>query len=169
MFGDRWSRHERFGPGSRRGTAFQKGDLKYVILELLREIPRHGYDIIRELEDRSRGLYKPSPGVIYPTLQMLEEMGYATSAEEEGKKIYSITDEGKKFLDEKGRSGGIGDRIKHHWGFKGFARMGDIMHEYHGIERLLGQGFRRLDDDKAERILGILSRTYEEINAVLSE
>jgi DNA-binding PadR family transcriptional regulator len=91
MFRDRIFHEERFFRGSRRGTSFQRGDLKYVILDLLKDKPRHGYDIIRELEERSYGFYKPSPGVIYPTLQMLEEMGYASSTEQEGKKVYSIT------------------------------------------------------------------------------
>src|SRR5204863_10191366 len=77
-----------------------RGDLKYVILELLRDQPRHGYDIIRALEERSRGTYRPSPGSVYPTLQMLEDLGYVTSSQEEGKKVYSITEEGRRYLGE---------------------------------------------------------------------
>lgn len=81
-----------------RESSFQKGDLKYVILDLIRDKPRHGYEIIRELEEKSHGLYTPSPETVYPTLQMLEEMGYASATERDGKKIYTITEEGLKFL-----------------------------------------------------------------------
>src|SRR6478609_2638378 len=92
------------GMGRRRGKAarfFEQGDLKYVILRLLDEKPRHGYDIIKELETRFGGSYAPSPGTVYPTLTMLEDMGYARVIPEEGgKKIYEITEEGRKYLAE---------------------------------------------------------------------
>ena len=81
-------------------TPFQKGDLKYVVLGLIKDKPRYGYEIIKALEEKSHGFYTPSPGVVYPTLQMLEEMGYASSAERDGKKVYTITEEGSKFLAE---------------------------------------------------------------------
>jgi DNA-binding PadR family transcriptional regulator len=80
---------------------FEQGDLKLVILRLLEEKPRHGYEIIKELESRSGGAYSPSPGTVYPTLTMLEDLGYARAVPEEGgKKIYEITDEGRKHLAE---------------------------------------------------------------------
>jgi DNA-binding PadR family transcriptional regulator len=80
---------------------FEQGDLKLVILRLLEEKPRHGYEIIKELEARSSGAYSPSPGTVYPTLTMLEDLGYARAVPEEGgKKIYEITEEGKKHLAE---------------------------------------------------------------------
>jgi DNA-binding PadR family transcriptional regulator len=85
----------------RGGRLFEQGDLKYVILRLLEEKPRHGYDIIKELESRFGGSYAPSPGTVYPTLTMLEDLGYARVVPEEGgKKIYEITDEGRKHLSE---------------------------------------------------------------------
>ena len=89
------------GPGHKRrgGRMFEQGDLKYVILRLLEEKPRHGYEIIKELEERSGGTYAPSPGTVYPTLQMLEDLGYArVTPQEAGKKIYEITDEGRAYL-----------------------------------------------------------------------
>ena len=91
------SRGGPFG-GSRM---FDQGHLKFVILRLLAEKPRHGYEIIKEIEDRFGGLYSPSPGTVYPTLTMLEDLGYATARPEEGgKKIYEITEEGRKHLAE---------------------------------------------------------------------
>ena len=85
----------------RAGRLFEQGDLKYVILRLLEEKPRHGYEIIKELEGRFGGSYVPSPGTVYPTLTMLEDLGYARAVPEEGgKKVYEITDEGRKYLAE---------------------------------------------------------------------
>jgi len=105
-----WKADTDFGPlffgisgrrsHKRGGRMFEQGDLKLVILRLLDEKPRHGYEIIKELEERSGGRYTPSPGTVYPTLTMLEEMGYAAAAEEGGRKVYSITDEGRKYLAE---------------------------------------------------------------------
>jgi DNA-binding PadR family transcriptional regulator len=86
----------------RAGRLFEQGDLKYVILRLLEEKPRHGYEIIKELESRFGGSYVPSPGTVYPTLTMLEDLGYARAVPEGegGKKVYEITDEGRKYLAE---------------------------------------------------------------------
>jgi DNA-binding PadR family transcriptional regulator len=170
MFRDRMFHEERFFRGSRRGTSFQKGDLKYVILDLLKDKPRHGYDIIRELEELSYGFYKPSPGVIYPTLQMLEEMGHASSIEQEGKKVYSITDEGLKFLENQSNiADDVRRQMKRKWSFKNIGRMVLIMREYHALEDLLGSGFRSLDAGKADQIRHILSRAYQEIESALQE
>ncbi len=83
------------------GRMFDQGDLKLVILRLLDEKPRHGYEIIKELEERSGGRYTPSAGAIYPTLTMLEDLGYAVATPEEGgKKVYEITDAGRAHLAE---------------------------------------------------------------------
>jgi DNA-binding PadR family transcriptional regulator len=170
MFRDRMFHEERFFRGSRRGTSFQKGDLKYVILDLLKDKPRHGYDIIRELEEMSYGFYKPSPGVIYPTLQMLQEMGYVSSTEQEGKRVYSITEEGLKFLENQSNiADDVRRQMKHKWSFKNIGRMIMVMREYHALEDLLGRGFRSLDADKAEQIRQILSQAYQEIESVLQK
>jgi DNA-binding PadR family transcriptional regulator len=92
----------RGGPGDmfRAGKMLADGDLKLITLALLAETPRHGYDIIKALEERSSGFYVPSPGVVYPTLTFLEEAGYAASAPEGAKKVFSITEDGQKHLAE---------------------------------------------------------------------
>lgn len=87
----------RFGEG---GRFFGRGDMKFALLEMLRERPMYGYEMIKVLEEKSGGFYTPSPGSIYPTLQMLEERGFVTSQEVEGKKVYSITEAGKALLEE---------------------------------------------------------------------
>ena len=78
----------------------RKGELKYLLLELLADEPMHGYEIIRRLEEESKGMYSPSPGSVYPTLQMLEDQGYVVSEELDGKRVYRITEEGRAFRKE---------------------------------------------------------------------
>lgn len=77
---------------------FDHGELRLVVLALIAERARHGYEIIKEIEDRVAGTYAPSPGVIYPTLVMLEELGHATVTEKNGKKSYTITSAGNVYL-----------------------------------------------------------------------
>ena len=79
---------------------FGAGDLRYVILQLISEKPSHGYEIIKSIEERLGGTYAPSPGVVYPMLTMLEEMGHASVVQEGSRKLYGITEEGKKALSE---------------------------------------------------------------------
>lgn len=103
----------RFGHGFRRGGSFgrhfdeggprqrqRRGDIKFVLLELLKDEPHHGYELIKALEQRSGGFYRPSPGMIYPTLQLLEEEGNLTSKMVDDKRVYSITEAGRKVLAE---------------------------------------------------------------------
>jgi DNA-binding PadR family transcriptional regulator len=149
---------------------FGQGDLKFVILRLLAEKPRHGYDIIKELEERSGGSYSPSPGTVYPTLVMLEDMGFARATpEESGKKIYSITPEGRAHLEE---HGGTVDDI--------FERMARVveglfdapMGEVHSAFRRAGKAAygtatRNVrDPELLRRVSEILDRAAREIEAL---
>jgi DNA-binding PadR family transcriptional regulator len=84
------------GAGMRAARMFASGDLQLIILALLSEKPRHGYDIIKELEERSSGLYTPSPGVVYPALTYLEEAGFAVSEADGNKKLFKITEAGSE-------------------------------------------------------------------------
>ncbi|MBQ1541898.1 MAG: PadR family transcriptional regulator [Caulobacteraceae bacterium] len=93
-FGGRGHGH---GPG-RRGRFFDQGDLRFVILQLISEKPAHGYEIIKEIEERLGGAYAPSPGVVYPTLTLLEELGYVTAEADGAKKLYTITEAGRQAL-----------------------------------------------------------------------
>jgi DNA-binding PadR family transcriptional regulator len=82
------------GGGMRTARVLASGDLQLLILLLLSEKPRHGYEIIKAIEEHSSGVYTPSPGMVYPALTYLEEMGYATASAEGTKKLFSITEEG---------------------------------------------------------------------------
>ncbi|HEX5377116.1 MAG TPA: PadR family transcriptional regulator [Phenylobacterium sp.] len=84
----------------RIGRLLEHGDLRFVILALVAEKPRHGYDVMRELEERTGGSYRPSPGVIYPTFSLLEDEGFVRpSGDEAGRKAYEITPAGKDALE----------------------------------------------------------------------
>ena len=98
--GGPFGRHH--GGGGRIGRMFGHGDLKLILLALIAEQPRHGYQLIRTIEEMFGGSYAPSPGAVYPTLTMLEEMGYATIDTSEGgtRKLYVVTDEGRAYLAE---------------------------------------------------------------------
>ena len=93
-----WGGHHRHGGGRRM---FEQGDLRFLILSLIAEKSSYGYELIKNIEERTGGAYAPSPGVVYPLLTMLEEMGFVTlSAEDGGKKLYAITDDGKAELEK---------------------------------------------------------------------
>ena len=104
-FARREHRHEdhQFGHGrhgGRSGRFFAHGDLRLVILHLIAEKPRHGYEIIKAIEEQAGGAYTPSPGVIYPTLTLLEELGHVTVSSSDGaKKLHTITPEGRSYLE----------------------------------------------------------------------
>jgi len=90
--------HMRGGRG-RMGRFFDHGDLKLVILRLIADEPRHGYELIKQIEEQAGGAYSPSPGVVYPTLTWLEEMGFVSAADAAGgRKLYTVTAEGEAHL-----------------------------------------------------------------------
>ena len=171
-----------FGGGRGRpfrgGRMFVQGDLKYVILRLLDEKPRHGYDIIKELEERSGGAYSPSPGTVYPTLTMLEDLGYARAREEDGKKVYEITDAGRAHLAEnRGTVDDIFERIAQFTA----GLFGEPMREVHQSMRDLGLAFkdvlretyanahRSSDPERIRRVREVLERAAREIEEIWRE
>jgi DNA-binding PadR family transcriptional regulator len=84
-----------------RGRAFEYGKLRFVVLQLIGEKPSHGYEIIKAIEDKTEGAYAPSPGVVYPTLTLLEDLGYiAAGANDDNRRLYKITAVGRKYLAE---------------------------------------------------------------------
>jgi DNA-binding PadR family transcriptional regulator len=170
MFRDRIFRGEKFFHGPWRESPFQKGDLKYVVLGLIKDKPRYGYEIIRALEERSHGFYTPSPGTVYPTLQMLEEMGYASALERDGKKVYTITEAGLQFLaDRKDFADEVKDQMKRHWNPENIDTLAQVMGEFGDLARMMGRRGRHANPDKMRRIRGVVSRAYQEIKAILEE
>ncbi len=88
------------GGNFRVGRMLASGDLRLVALYFIEQQPRHGYDLIKAVEERSNGVYSPSPGIVYPALTYLEEAGFVTSAVDGNKKLYTITQEGKSHLED---------------------------------------------------------------------
>ena len=177
MFGRRkgffgWGPGRGFGFDPRRGRVFEKGDLKYVILDLLKDQPSHGYEVIRALEGRFRGFYSPSPGSVYPTLQLLEDLGYVSSTQQDGKKVYEITDEGRKFLEENKRSvEDIWGRVGGGWDPEIAAELHEMRHDLAGLGRLFGREMHagRLNREKLRRIREVIAGAAREIEEILDD
>lgn len=153
------------GRGPRRGF-FRSGEVRLALLSLLDEAPGHGYDLMKRLEERSGGLYKASAGTIYPVLQQLEDEGRVRSAEEDGKKVYRITDAGRAEVREADeRVSGIWNRADRwkEWG----CRMGpDTVEVAMSVGRLAKSAFGAgsTTQETADRVVEILNRARREID-----
>jgi DNA-binding PadR family transcriptional regulator len=166
-----------FGPGShfhdlhdikRRDRMVERGDFKYLILDLLKDKPAHGYEIIRALEERFHGFYSPSAGSVYPTLQMLEDLGYVTSGETSGKKVYTITDEGNKYLvEQKDCVDHIKFRMADFWNVADRREIHDIVHELRGLGQTVVHRARDLNSDQWARIRDVVHKASQEIEAII--
>ncbi len=159
-----------FGPRARSARGRQRfgrrGDLKYVILSLLDDQPMHGYEIIRRLEEDSGGMYSPSPGSVYPTLQMLEDQGCVISDQQEGKRVYRITDEGRALLVKHGdRVSEFTDRFSDFTDRFSTGGMGDLTRSF---VRLAQVSFERAtrkaaDPEALGKLQEILERATREV------
>jgi DNA-binding PadR family transcriptional regulator len=154
--------------GRRRWRWFESGDLKYVILELLRDKPRHGYEVMKALEERMHGCYSPSPGSVYPTLQWLEDEGLVRSRDVDGKKIYEITDAGIRFLEEhKDTVEDIFDRVREAVDEVLGGGMTDLNQAVGRlVRRVYRAGWRAKSEEVRQRIADILRRAAEEVDAL---
>ena len=164
-----WGRKGRHHRG-RMGRVFEQGDLKYVILRLLEEKPRHGYEVIKALEDRFGGAYSPSPGTVYPTLTMLEDLGNAkANTDEGGRKVYSITPEGSAYLKEHSTTvDSIFDRIAQF--MEGFldTPMMEVNSAFRRVAKSAYSTASRHVNDKAklEKVRDALARAAAELEAL---
>lgn len=182
-----------FGPGGHGPRMFGRGDLKYALLDLLRERPKHGYEMIKDLEDRSGGFYTPSAGAIYPTLQLLEDRGWVTAQTAEGKKVYAITDEGRAALTEHQERAGAfegpgfggpgfegpefaGPEFGRHRHGGPFGRqmrpeLRELRHESMEVARLMRAAVLASggDPERLKRLRQIVARTRGELDAFLGQ
>ena len=164
MGGDRGRYRE-----GRVGRFLEHGDLRFVVLALLSEQPRHGYELIKELEDRTGGAYRPSPGVIYPTLALLEDEGFIRPVEAEGgRKLFDVTDSGKEAL-EQNRAGvdAVFGRMEE--ASRGSRRAGPrLTRAMTNLGMALGERMRRGDitDAQIDRIISMIDDTAAAIEKV---
>ena len=154
------------GRGRGRRQMFEAGEIKFVILRLLKEKPRHGYEVIKALEERMAGCYTPSAGTVYPTLQMLEDQGYVHGVDQGGKKVYEITPEGERYLEEhRDLLDEIVDRVRETVrDFTGGA-IGELQGEFARLARsTFRHAWRRGPDDPAvKRVAEILKQAADDI------
>ena len=174
MFGGHFHDFDRHAnPFERHSRLFKKGDMKYVILELIKDKPAHGYEITQSLEERFHGLYSPSAGSVYPVLQLLEDMEYVTSNVTEGKKVYTITESGKKFLeDQKETTDEIKGRLRGFWGAENREYLNDVrvtMNYASDISQLIRRIAVRKNPAKVERVNAILAKTLKELEQIYQE
>ena len=165
--GDAFGGWDGLRGGGRRGGGrmFGHGDLKLLLLALIEQQPRHGYELIRMIEDMFHGQYTPSPGAIYPTLAMLEDMGYASVENEAGnRKLYAITDEGRAFLDENRAAVDAANARTEH-SARLAAKMAAPMRVRKAMHALKHALLMRTSWDRAEaeRVADILERAASEI------
>jgi DNA-binding PadR family transcriptional regulator len=160
-FGD-----EFFNQGWKEESRTRRGDIKFILLELLSEHPSHGYDLIKEMETRYGGFRKLSPGSVYPTLQMLEEGGYLTSATEGGKRIYTITEEGRQLLGERSQR----QNPDTPWEpFQNRQELRELRHVATELASLLIQVARRGNNEEIRRVRELLDQVKRDIYLMLAE
>ncbi len=175
-------RHFPFGPG--RGPMgprfFERGDLKYGLLALLAERPKHGYEMIKELEERASGFYTPSAGAVYPTLQLMEDRGWVTSQVVEGKKVYTITQAGRQALEEHRQQQEAfgGPRRWEHWhghggpfGHQAQPELAALRQEGAEVARLFWAAVMAAGGDPAKlaRLRGIVEGTRDQLREFLGQ
>ncbi len=154
------------GGEHRRGPKFfDSGALRFIVLQLISEQPRHGYDIIKEIEQRIGRGYSPSPGVIYPLLAMLQDEGYVTVAPNGNKNLHTITPEGKAYLEEN-RS--FVDAIMDRMSSKSRSAPGDLRDVLFDLRKglLFNLRGKRLSPEQVAKIREILKRTIDEVNSI---
>jgi DNA-binding PadR family transcriptional regulator len=162
----------QFGEGERPfwrgrgpGRIFGSNDLRFLLLDLIAEKPRHGYELIKAIEEKFGGAYSPSPGIIYPMLTLFEETGLATVATEGTRKLYSITEEGKKELEE---NRGAVDEMLHRMAAVGSAarpteRDPQIMRAIQNFRMALSMRAGNLTPEQRSRIIEVIDNAAREI------
>lgn len=142
-------------------TRMRRGDVKYLLLGALAKRPMHGYDVMQDLEETYQGSYRPSPGSVYPTLQMLEDGGFVTSQVIDGKRVYDITEAGRKLLEERGNveeEAGPG------------AEWSELRDAAIKFASAVQQGFRQFENPQTrQRIKKVLDDARREIYTILGE
>ena len=169
-FGPGWEAGDGRGHGHKHGRRgggrlFDHGTLRWVLLSLIAEKPSHGYELIKAVETRLGGAYSPSPGVIYPSLTLLEEIGALSSQADGGKKLYSITDEGRALLTENAAVLRAADATIAKFAARALRpaaiqdAIGRLRHTIHG--RLTSE--TALTDDQVKTIAAILTEAADKV------
>ena len=169
----------RHGPGGRADwwemfggppPRAERGEVRYLVLDAIEQQPRHGYEIMQAIGERSGGTYRPSPGVIYPTLQLLEELRHARVEEQDGRKVYAITPQGKADLDAHR------DEVKDFYERSGVGNwedyaeeLGDLMRHAGRMFKMFRRGMRRgrLTPSTLKKLRAVLDEAMSKIEALI--
>ncbi len=156
-----------FKPGNflpRKPILFKKGFFKILLLYYLNEKPMHGYEIINKIRKEFLGFYAPSPGVVYPTLFYLEDLGYVYHEKEDGRKIYHLTEKGKKFLSTKEAQ--IKFFLKKKEEIKKFVCKG-FFKKLFEIFKLLTLHYQEISERKASEIVKVIEDSHSKIQEII--
>ncbi|MER6155956.1 PadR family transcriptional regulator [Streptomyces sp. NPDC001868] len=158
--GGPWGGRGRGGP---RGRA-RRGDVRASILALLKDRPMHGYEMIQEIAERSGGAWKPSPGSVYPTLQLLEDEGLIASATEGGKKLFSLTEAGRTAAEE-------GPEAPWEEASRGvdWEALSEIRQAGFGLMEAFGQVWKTGDKDQRDKALAVINEARKKLYLILAD
>jgi DNA-binding PadR family transcriptional regulator len=158
------SRGLRYGRG-RGGPRARRGDVRAAVLALLAERPMHGYEMIKQIEERTQGAWTPSAGSIYPTLQMLEDEGLIRGEESDGKRRFTLTDAGAAEQQEKAGEVSPWDAVRADAAPEQI-KLGDSLRK---LNHAIGQVFHAADQGQQKRVRELLDETRRKIYAILAE
>jgi DNA-binding PadR family transcriptional regulator len=160
-----WRREGPDGPPwGRRGGRMRRGDIRTALLVVLEDGPGHGYDLIQRLEEKSDGVWRPSPGSVYPTLQLLEDEGLVRSTERDGKRIFELTDAGAAEAAERvAEAGGTP------WELAGRSGQYELRASMGQLAVAMKQVAVAGSDEQRTRVLEILKDARKRIYAILAE
>ncbi|MFI6014780.1 PadR family transcriptional regulator [Streptomyces sp. NPDC051243] len=153
----------RGGRGGPRGRA-RRGDVRASILALLKDRPMHGYEMIQEIAERSGGAWKPSPGSVYPTLQLLEDEGLIASETEGGKKLFSLTESGREAAD-------AGPEAPWEEASRGvdWEALGEIRQAGFGLMEAFGQVWKTGSKDQRDKALAVINEARKKLYLILAD
>ena len=170
-FGRHHGRHqdEDFLGDRSEDVRVRRGDVKFILLELLSGHPSHGYDLIQEMETRQGGVRRLSPGSVYPTLQLLEEGGFLTSQPEGGKRVYTITDSGRQLLADRNQQDiGSSNPAREAAAGKSQAFI-ELRNTATELAAVVAQVARSGDVERMNRVRDLLDQVKRDIYAILAE
>jgi DNA-binding PadR family transcriptional regulator len=149
---------------------FRRGLFKFIVLQYLKDRPCHGYEIIQALGRRFHGLYVPSPGTVYPRLQRLAQSGLVIFAEEEGRKVYSITGDGLRFLsDHADLEKEVNERLSDWENPDNFEDIRSTMREFARLGETLTWEVRKMDCEKLRKVRDELVRAREQLEEIIED
>jgi DNA-binding PadR family transcriptional regulator len=159
-----------FPPNPKPDVPFRRGLFKFIVLQYLQDKPSHGYEIIQVLTQRFHGLYAPSPGTVYPRLNKLETEGYISGLEREGRKVYTITEKGSRFLsDNLELEREVNERLNDWENPKNVEEIKKTMREFARLGEMLTWEIRKMDSQKLKKAQEELIRTRDKLEKILKD